>query len=410
MSHRTTRPLTSEVLEQESLRLYEFARSFPHPQGGAAWLDERGRPDLTMPVHTWVTARMAHTYSLAALSGVEGAAELADIAVAGLTGPLRDRVDGGWYSSVLDGESPDDKSCYAHAFVVLAGASATTAGRPGGRQLLDEALQVWEEKFWEPAAGLYADTWNRAFSVLSDYRGINANMHAVEALLAAYDATGEVRWRDRALEISRRVMLEFAEPNNWRVPEHFDAAWQPVLEYNRERPDDPFLPYGATVGHALEWSRLLLHVEAAVGPESEPWLRRSSVALFDRAVEDGWAVDGIDGFVYTTGWDGRPVIRDRMHWVAAEGIGAAAALHTRTGEPRYAELLEIWWEYADRYLMDRVDGSWHHQLDSDNHPISTVWSGKPDVYHAVQATLIPRLPLAPGLAVALRDGLLDSRS
>ncbi len=35
------------------------------------------------------------------------------------------------------------------------------------------------------------------------------------------------------------------------------------------------------------------------------------------------------------------------------------------------------------------------------------WNGKPDTYHAFQATLIPRLPLTPALAPALRDGLLD---
>jgi hypothetical protein len=33
--------------------------------------------------------------------------------------------------------------------------------------------------------------------------------------------------------------------------------------------------------------------------------------------------------------------------------------------------------------------------------IDTVWPGKPDLYHAVQATLIPRLPLAPSMATAL---------
>jgi len=34
-----------------------------------------------------------------------------------------------------------------------------------------------------------------------------------------------------------------------------------------------------------------------------------------------------------------------------------------------------------------------------------VWPGKPDLYHAVQATLIPRLPLAPTMATALAKGL-----
>ena len=52
-------------------------------------------------------------------------------------------------------------------------------------------------------------------------------------------------------------------------------------------------------------------------------------------------------------------------------------------------------------------GSWHHELDTSNRPQASVWPGKPDLYHAVQATLIPRLPLAPILAsaVSLPGGL-----
>jgi hypothetical protein len=37
-----------------------------------------------------------------------------------------------------------------------------------------------------------------------------------------------------------------------------------------------------------------------------------------------------------------------------------------------------------------------------------VWDGKADAYHALQATLIPRLPAAPSLASALARGLLDT--
>jgi sulfoquinovose isomerase len=90
-----------------------------------------------------------------------------------------------------------------------------------------------------------------------------------------------------------------------------------------------------------------------------------------------------------------------MHWVVAEGISAAAALQMRTSDDRYADLAAAWWAYAERYLFDMEQGSWHHQLDADNQVIDTVWPGKPDLYHAVQATLIPRLPLAPSMATAL---------
>ena len=389
------------TLATECDRLLDFGRRFPHPLGGAAWLDARGQPDLSRPAYTYITARMLHVYAVGHLLGRPGDADLAAQALAGLTGRLRDHARGGWLTSIdAAGNSPDEKACYAHAFVVLAASSGAVADVPGARNLLSEALDVWQQRFFDDAAGMFVDSWNRAFTDLDTYRGVNANMHGVEALLAAADVTGDHGFRASALGISRRVALEFAQPHSWRIPEHFDPAWQPQLEHNRDRPDDQFQPYGATVGHGLEWSRLLLHLEASL-VNAPDWLLPAAQGLFDRAVADGWAVDGAEGFVYTTDWDGTPVVRDRMHWVLAEAIAAAAALHTRTGDDRYAALAATWWTYAERYLFDRTYGSWHHQLDASNHVIETVWPGKPDLYHAVQATLVPRLPLAPSMATAL---------
>jgi sulfoquinovose isomerase len=401
--------ISASALVTESERLLDFGRHFPHPLGGAAWLDTRGQPDLSRPVYTWITARMLHVYVLGRLLGRDGDADLAIQALAGLTGRLRDGMNGGWLTSVDDaGESPDEKACYTHAFVVLAASSGTVAGLPGARDLLSEALEVWDMRFFDDMAGMFVDSWNRDFTRLNDYRGVNANMHAVEALLAAADVTGDHGLRDRALDIARRVALEFAEPQAWRIPEHFDSHWRAELDHNRDRPDDQFQPYGATVGHGLEWSRLLLHVEASLADPPD-WLLSAAEGLFDRAVADGWAVDGADGFIYTTDWDGTPVVRDRMHWVVAEAIAAAAALRARTGNDRFAGLAATWWAYAERYLFDRTYGSWHHQLDATNHVIETVWPGKPDLYHAVQATLIPRLPLAPSMATALHQSSASAR-
>jgi sulfoquinovose isomerase len=389
------------ALEAECQRLLNFGRHLPHPLGGAAWLDATGHPDMSQPVYTWITARMVHVYVLGHLLGRSGDLDLAAQALAGLTGRLQDRTSGGWLTSVdADGVAPDEKACYTHAFVVLAASSGAVVELRGARDLLNDALGVWDQRFFDAEAGMYVDSWDRRFTQLDDYRGVNANMHGVEALLAAADVTGDHALRQRALGIARRVAMEFAEPHVWRIPEHFNTRWEPQPEHNRDRPDDQFQPYGATVGHGLEWSRLLLHLEASLTAPPD-WLLPAAEALFDRAVTDGWAVDGADGFVYTTDWDGIPVVRDRMHWVVAEAIAAAAALQTRTGEDRYGELASSWWGYAERYLFDRTYGSWHHQLDASNHVIHTVWPGKPDLYHAVQATLIPRLPLAPSMATAL---------
>jgi mannose/cellobiose epimerase-like protein (N-acyl-D-glucosamine 2-epimerase family) len=123
-------------------------------------------------------------------------------------------------------------------------------------------------------------------------------------------------------------------------------------------------------------------------------------------VREGWHVDGRAGFVYTVDWDGKPIVRARMHWVIAEAVAAAAALREATGDRSYDDWYRTWWAYADTHFLDRTRGSWHHELDADNRPSATVWSGKPDAYHAVQATLLPRLPAAPSVAEALRRGLL----
>ena len=404
MASWTLLPTHRDWLTRHGEGLLEFGRRTPYPGGGAAWLSDDGAPWLEKGLETWITARTVHVYSIGSLLGMPGARPVAEAALAGLVGPLRDDEHGGWHPSIAaDGTPAPGKTAYAHAFVVLAASSATAAGLDGADRLLADALAVFEKRFWDDEAGKSVDTWDTTFTTLDPYRGINANMHTVEAFLAAADVTGERVWLERAARVAAFAATA-AAGNGWRLPEHFDEQWNAELELNADRPDDPFKPYGATVGHGLEWARLMLHLDAA-GAEGADWVAAAR-ALFDRAVADGWAVDGADGFVYTTDWTGRPVVRDRMHWVAAEAIGAAAALEQRTGEPEYARWYARVWDYVDRYVIDHERGSWHHQLAPDNTPADSVWPGKADIYHAYQATLIPRLPLTPTLATAIARGLL----
>ena len=394
--------------------LLEFGRRTAAPGGGAYWLHDDGTPWPERGIHTWITARTVHVYGLGALLGVPGCRPVAQQALAGLLpgGPLHDPEHDGWFAAVdavPGGEARDEtKVAYASAFVVIAACTGVRAGLDGAQELLEEATSVLRQRFWDEQAELLVDTWDRSFSALDPYRGVNANMHGVEAMLTAADVTGDVAWLERAAGVAGRI-AGFADDNAWRIPEHYDDEWRPQLELNVDRPDDPFKPYGATVGHGLEWARLLLHVEAACAARGVrtdvDWLGTAR-SLYARAVQDGWAVDGADGFVYTTDWSGAPVVRTRMHWVAAEATGAAAALHARTGDAAYARDYARWWDYCAAHLFDRARGSWHHELTPDNTPAAAVWPGKTDLYHAFQATLIPRLPLTPAMATAVADGLL----
>lgn len=398
-------PPDAAWLEAQLHRLLRFGRASARRGGGAWWLDGAGRPVPERGVQTWITARMAHVFSLGVLAGVEGCAEVADVALAGLTGDLHDDEHGGWFAAVDAGGAvvDDAKQAYAHAFVLLAASSAVVARRPGADALLEEVRGVLAERFWDAAHGMYVDRLDRTFGHVDPYRGVNANMHAVEAELALADAVDDEAPRRRALGITLRV-LEQAREHAWRIPEHFTPGWEPMLEHHRDQPDHPFEPFGATVGHGLEWARLALQLRDALGGDAPDVLLEGAVALFERAVADGWAADGAPGFVYTTDWDGVPVVRERMHWVLAEAILAAAALHAATGDDVHARWYGTWWQHARERFVDEASGSWQHQLAPDNTPNDTVWPGRPDLYHSVHAVLLPRLPLAPTAAAALRDG------
>ena len=413
MTASTSPPRQLEWLYEEGHRLYAFAAGSVVPDG-FGWLDTQGVVVADRPTETWITARMTHVFSLAYLRGETAAGGPADHGVKALRdGPLRDSERGGWFDAV-PGESGSpgrrersQKSAYPHAFVVLAAATATVAGRPGARDLLSEALRVMEEHFWEESAGAVLESWDPDWSEPEDYRGANSNMHCVEAFLAAADATGDHRWTHRALSMAERLVHGVAREHDWRLPEHFTSDWKALPDYNRDRPDHPFRPFGSTTGHLLEWARLLVHLELALeqeGGTAPAWLRSAAEALFEHAVRRGWAVDGADGFVYTLDWNDVPVVRERMHWVMAEATMAAWALGRHLGEDGsfdYAEHHRRWWEFTDRHHVDREHGSWHHELDPENRPAGTVWAGKPDIYHAYQATLLPQTSLAPSVAGGL---------
>lgn len=390
-----------EFLRENAYSLLQFGRRFASPQGSSYWLGDDGTPWTDRNRETWITCRMAHVYVLGTALGFEGSEALADAALRGIRGELHDTENGGWYPGVTaDGRPLADKQCYAHAFVILAACSALLAGRPGAAELLEEALALYDKRFWNDEEGLACDTWNTQFTVLDGYRGINANMHTVEAFLAAADVTGREEYRERAGRIIRHV-VGWARANQWRIPEHFDSSWTPDLMCNKDKPDDQFKPFGATPGHGIEWARLITQWALSVygtGAEETAKYIEAARQLFDRAVADGWNADGAPGIVYTTDWEGKPVVHDRMHWTLAEGINTAAVLYHVTGDEKYAGMYEEFMIYLDDKVIDHVNGSWYHQLDGSNHLLGTVWPGKSDLYHAMQSMLIPYL--APDCSVA----------
>ena len=395
-----------EFLRKNAEELLAFGHQFPSPGGSSWYLGDDGTPWRDRNRETWITCRMTHVYSMGSFLGHEGSEALIDAGLKGLNGELKDTVNGGWYAGLTpDDQIVPDKQCYAHAFVILAYYSALLAGRPGAEELLEEALKLYDLRFWNEEEGLACDTWNTEFTVLDDYRGINANMHTVEAFLAVADVTGKEAYRERAGRIIRHV-IGWAEANNWRIPEHYTVDWKPDLEKNKEKPDDPFKPYGATPGHGIEWARLITQWALSSYKEdkeqAKPFIEAAE-HLFHQAIADAWNEDGAPGIVYTTDWEGKPCVHDRMHWTLAEAINTSAVLYRVTGKQQYADVYAEFMKYLDETVLDHVNGSWFHQLDQNNQLIGTVWPGKSDIYHALQAMLIPYRSVDLSIACAVKE-------
>ena len=323
--------------------LLNFGKGFLSPGGSAYFLGDDGTPWKDRNRETWITCRMVHVYSMGIMLGDKESPALVHGAVHGLLEELKDRENGGWYPGITpDNKFLPDKQCYAHAFVLLAASSALLAGEKDAETLLKDALELFDKRFWDEKQGLTYDTWNTEFTVLDDYRGLNANMHTVEAFLAVADAIKEEKYRIRAGRIIDHV-IGWASANDWRIPEHFTKEWKADLDCNKERPADRFKPYGATPGHGIEWARLIVQ-----------WAYSSYKDTPDSAE------------VY---------------------LKAAEKLYTH--KQKYAKDYEEFMRYLDDKVLDHKNGSWFHQLDENNNVIGTVWPGKSDVYHAFQSTWIP---------------------
>ena len=393
------------LLEEATRLLCFYLPRVLDPDGGFHELGVDGAPQVVEERSVVTTARMVHSFSLAHLLGYPGAGPLADHGLRFLQSHHRDRTHGGYdWIAGRDGPIDASKTAYGHAHVLLAASSALAADRPGAPELMASIGEIIDERFWSDAEGRSVEEYGADWTGPSPYRGQNSNMHLTEALMAAYEVTGERRHLERARSIARHLIQEAAAENGWRVPEHYDQEWRMDREYHRDEPEHPYRPYGTTVGHSLEWARLLLQLRALLG-DNERWMLDASRQLFQRAVDDGWVADR-GGFVYTLDYDGRPLKCDRFWWVMAEAIGAASFLLRVTKDLAYERWYRTFWDWTELHLIDRERGGWFSVLDPELRLKERPWGGKNDLYHALQACLVPLLPTDHGLAVGLRSGLL----
>jgi mannose/cellobiose epimerase-like protein (N-acyl-D-glucosamine 2-epimerase family) len=299
----------------------------------------------------------------------------------------RDPSTGGYAWTIRDG-APEDRTNHAYgvAFVLLAYASAVKAGIDEAAAWMDETWQLLEQRYWDAEAGLYRDEADAGWH-FSGYRGQNANMHMCEAMLAAYQASDEPRYLERARTLADHMTRRQAAQAGGLVWEHYDRHWAIDWDYHRDDPKHLFRPWGFQPGHQTEWAKLLLIMEPLLRARGrgEDWLLPTAQTLFDTALARAWdPVHG--GICYGFAPDGSVCDDDKYFWVQAESLTAAALLHARTGLAVHDDWYGKLWAYAWQHFVDHRHGAWYRILTRDNRKYSDEKSpaGKTD-YHTMGA-------------------------
>ena len=266
------------------------------------------------------------------------------------------RCDDGHYIWQRNGSTIEDSRAmaYGHAFVMLAATTASRLDIAGASDMIAEIWDFMETYFYEPEHGAYADERDAHLAVLSAYRGQNANMHSVEALLAAYQTTGMPRYLDRASAIAHKFTVELTANTDGQIWEHYDTNWQHDWTFNIDKPDDLFKPWGYQPGHQVEWAKLILQLDHH---RPADWPLPVARHLFDTAMQKGWDNE-CGGLVYGYAPDGSFADAQKYFWVQAEAIAAAWRLFTSTGEPRYRHDYHRLWAFSWDHLIDHHHGAW----------------------------------------------------
>jgi len=280
--------------------------------------------------------------------------------------------------TVVDGRA----MAYGHAFVLLAAASCVRAGVETAEQTLNETWEFLEHHFWDEHAQAYADERDESLLTLNPYRGQNANMHLCEALLGAWQATGNLRYLDRAELLANRFTVDLASQSNGLIWEHYNSDWQIDLEFNKDKPNDRYKPWGFQPGHQVEWCKLLLILNAERADKK--WSIKAQ-ELYDRAMAMGWDKQ-CGGIVYGVAPDGGFCAAEKYFWVHAEAFAAAWRLYQQTQEEKYLSDYQRIWRWSWQHLIDHTHGAWYRVRNRDGSAVDNQKSplGKAD-YHTLGA-------------------------
>ena len=254
-------------------------------------------------------------------------------------------MDGGVIATVAEDGAPQDtrRRSYDQCFALLALAELNALDPVATPETQLEALWGFVEAELLDSTGVLRDDDGPE----TGRRAQNPQMHMLEALLAAYQATGNEVWLTRAEQRIAIAERHFIDPATGAVREFIGADLHPLPgpEGARREP-----------GHQYEWAWLLHRYADLAGDDAPRHLARRMQQFADtHGVRRGGPLDGAPFDALDA--EGRVTEDTHLLWPLTE----AGKLYARLGDPAAQRMAEL---IFTRYFTPGAL-RWVNQLDGD---------------------------------------------
>jgi mannose-6-phosphate isomerase len=348
---------SAEIVAKLKLRMIDHALPLWSTEGWDAAtggfidrLHPDGRADRLAPRRVRVQARQIYCYAKAAQMGWYPPGR--DIALRGLEYLLAraKAPDGrpGFVNTLMpDGTVKDPlRDSYDHAFVLLALSTVYALDRDAQvRAEIDALLSFVDAHLRSPHGGVLEGL------PASMPRRQNPHMHLFEAMIAAFDATHDTVFQQRAGEFFALFLANLYDKQKQVLGEFFEDDWSKIE------------PVSVEPGHQAEWVWLLKGFERITGC---PTGRHRSELLASALRYQ----DEVTGCLIDEGTaDGAIRRHTRRLWPQTE-IAKAWIAQAESGEAGAADEARAALARLERhYLRHPVAGGWYDQFDRDGNSL-----------------------------------------
>jgi mannose/cellobiose epimerase-like protein (N-acyl-D-glucosamine 2-epimerase family) len=363
------------LMTDRALPLWAHEGWDPSKGGFVERLDIEGRADLLAPRRVRVQARQIYSFAMAAQLGWYPQGR--DIAMKGLEYMLAkakspDGRPGFVHLLDPDGQVLDPlRDAYDHAFVLLALTTAYELSKDAQiRAEMDSLVGFLDSALRSPHGGFIEGI------PATLPRRQNPQMHLFEAMIAAFDATHDLAYQNRAGDLFGLFAANLYDARRQALGEYFEEDWSKIE------------PVIVEPGHQAEWVWLLKGFERITGcPTGRLRAQLLSSALRYRDDATGCLIDEGDA-------EGNIRKSTRRLWPQTE-IAKAWIAQAEAGEPGAAgEALDALVRLHRHYLSHPVPGGWYDLFDRENRSLVDAIPAS-SFYHIVCAIAEAERVLAP---------------